>query len=382
LNQPVITHKYIWLDLVRAIAALEVFFGHLRALVFKNYWVGPTGFVKKVFYFFTGFSHEAVIIFFILSGFFITGAIMKARKAGKFSYLNYGLDRLVRLWIVLIPGLILTLIVDRLGLHYFGSNPAYTGTLEYTGNIHVDANLNIGTFIGNIFFLQTILVNTFGSNAPLWSLSNEFWYYVLFPVVLSAFYSKKMIAKVLFFILAVGICLFIGNKILLYFLIWLIGSALYFVQSNFPAPTNRLRNLIFVFGFTTFIIFFYLLRTTGSVNWGMEFVSGILTGILCYCGLYSSLRSVTGSRIISFFSGFSYSLYIIHLPICIFITSFLVGPLKDWSISSLLLYLFIVVIILGVTIIFWYLFESRYKQVRNYIKKRLSGTVNPAFLKN
>src|SRR5450432_1788095 len=121
MNQPSARHKYIWLDLIRGLAALEVLMQHLRTLVFQNYWDGPTSFFKKIFYFITGFSHESVIVFFVLSGFLITGSIVNARKKGTFSSLNYGLDRLVRLWIVLIPGLVLTLIVDRAGIHWFGT---------------------------------------------------------------------------------------------------------------------------------------------------------------------------------------------------------------------------------------------------------------------
>ena len=38
-------------------------------------------------------------------------------------------------------------------------------------------------FLGSMAFLQTIYIPTFGSNGPMWSLSNEFWYYIVFPLV-------------------------------------------------------------------------------------------------------------------------------------------------------------------------------------------------------
>ena len=113
-NRPLIKHSYVWLDLIRALAAMAVFLQHLRTLIFISYSNGPAGFFKKTFYFLTGFSHEAVVIFFVLSGFFITGVVVNAWESGKFYFLNYGLDRLIRLWIVLIPGLMLTFIADRI----------------------------------------------------------------------------------------------------------------------------------------------------------------------------------------------------------------------------------------------------------------------------
>jgi len=266
---------------------------------------------------------------------------------------------------------VLTFIVDRIGLHYFGTNSAYIGTLDYLGHINVMANLNWKSFFGNILFLQTILVNTFGSNAPLWSLSNEFWYYVLFPVLLLMFYSKKMSTKLRFFLLALVIFYFIGIDMVQYFLIWLIGAMLFFVKKYLPRPSVRIKNLILLFGAVSFIVCFYELRTNGQSNLAKDFLSGVATGILCYAGLFSNMRSVILSKVVSFFSGISYSLYVIHLPLCIFITSLLAGTRKNWGIAWFLLYLFIAAVVFGLAIIFWYFFESRYIQVRAYIKSRI-----------
>src|SRR5450755_1058996 len=381
MNQPLIKHNYIWLDLIRVLAALAVFMQHLRTLLFKNYWEGPTSFFKKIFYFLTGFSYEAVIVFFVLSGFLITGSIVNARKKAKFSVLNYGLDRLVRLWIVLIPGLVLTLIVDRMGIHWFGTYPAYLGTIQYTGNIDVAANLNGPTFFGNIFFLQGILVNTFGSNTPLWSLTNEFWYYILFPMIYFLFYLKKIGIRVLLSILTIAIFFFIGQDILQYFLVWLIGSALFFVKKNLPAPSVRLKQILLIGGIIAFGLYFYELRISGRLDWVKDIMSGLITVVLCYVGLYSGMRSKFLSRIVSFFSGMSYSLYVIHLPLALFLSSWLVGSQKNWGPSYFFLYLFMIAIVLGVTVVFWYCFESRYIQVRTYIKRRFFKS-RTAFLTN
>jgi peptidoglycan/LPS O-acetylase OafA/YrhL len=37
--------------------------------------------------------------------------------------------------------------------------------------------------LGNLVFLQAILVPTWGSNGPLWSLAFEFWFYIWFPTL-------------------------------------------------------------------------------------------------------------------------------------------------------------------------------------------------------
>jgi peptidoglycan/LPS O-acetylase OafA/YrhL len=369
MNQPSAGHKYIWLDLFRGLAAVEVFLSHLRSLVFKSYGSEPSGIFKKAFYFFTGFAHQAVIVFFVLSGFFITDTIFRSMDRGKFSPLGYGTDRLVRLWIVLIPGLILTFLMDTTGLHYFGSSPAYTG-IFYMGNIDVAAHLTAKNLFGDIFFLQNILVSTFGSNSPLWSLSNEFWYYVLFPVSLFVIRSRKIQVKVLLTVLTILIFLFIGKDISLYFLIWLMGASLVWLKRNYPAPAALVRNGIIILGAVALVFCLYKIRTGTSTEDSLDFIAAFFMAILCYGCLYLDGIPLIPKKIISFVSGFSYSLYVIHLPLCIFLTAAFGVTQQDWGMKNFLMYLLILILVTAVSVFFWFCFESRYIQLRTLVRKK------------
>ena len=373
IKQTLNRHTYVWLDLIRGAAAMEVFLGHLRTLVFKNYWVGGHGIIKNLFYFLTGFSHEAVVIFFVLSGFFISDAILRSKEKGSFSFLNYGIDRLSRLWIVLIPGLFLTLLIDFVGLHYFGSTPAYLGTIQYTGNINVLDRFTLVNFIGNIFFLQTIYVSAFGSNSPLWSLSYEFWYYILFPLILFLFWKESGLKKIFVVLLLTVIVLFIKTQVALYFSIWLIGTALVYIKRNFREPSRLVRNLVLVPGLILFGLYMYKVRTGGPSDFSKDFTIGLLTAVLCYWGIYSGLKNKILKRIMAFFSGLSYSLYVIHLPLCIFLCSLFSIIQKDWGLKGIAEYLFIALLVFGMAIVFWYYFESRYLPFRAYLKSKISG---------
>jgi peptidoglycan/LPS O-acetylase OafA/YrhL len=369
MNQPLVSHKYIWLDLFRGMAAIEVFLSHLRSIMFRSYDAGPSNIFKKAFYFFTGFAHQAVIVFFVLSGFFITDTIFRSMDRGKFSPLGYGADRLVRLWIVLIPGLILTFLVDTTGLRYFGASPAYTGIL-YMGNIDVAAHLNWTNFFGDIFFLQNILVSTFGSNGPLWSLSNEFWYYMLFPMALFVFRSRKIQVKVLLAVLTVLIFLFVGKEISLYFLVWLMGASLVWLKRKFPPPTAPVRNGIVILGSIALAFCLYKIRTGTSTEDSLDFIAAFFMGILCYGCLYLDGIPLIPKKIISFVSGFSYSLYVIHLPLCIFLTAAFGVTQQGWGMKNFLMYLLILILVTGISFFFWFCFESRYIQVRTLVRKK------------
>ena len=183
--------KLIWFDFFRGLAAFLVLISHVRNLLFEDY--VPNGNpLAQFFYFITGFGHEAVILFFVLSGFFIIGSIHESVQRQQWSIRNYIINRLTRLWIVLLPSLLLTLCWDHLGLMLYSDAYTYAGTLINISPESPVLHLGITNFAGNLFFLQTILVTTFGSNGALWSLSNEFWYFVLFLIDLVLIRSKKL----------------------------------------------------------------------------------------------------------------------------------------------------------------------------------------------
>ena len=87
-------HRYVWLDLVRGLSALAVFAGHLRSLTFENYSPQSTTLFKSLFFYLTGFAHEAVIVFFVLSGFFISKAILDSIERSRWTAQGYAIDRL------------------------------------------------------------------------------------------------------------------------------------------------------------------------------------------------------------------------------------------------------------------------------------------------
>ncbi|MEZ4800700.1 MAG: acyltransferase family protein [Flavobacteriales bacterium] len=82
--------QLLWLDLLRGIAAFLVLIGHLRSITFVDFSLiqNPSVFVK-FFYFITDLGHEAVMIFFVLSGFFIIKSIVESTQSGNWSWKKY-----------------------------------------------------------------------------------------------------------------------------------------------------------------------------------------------------------------------------------------------------------------------------------------------------
>ena len=166
--------------MARGVAALAVLIGHLRSFVFPPYGmiIHRTP-LDTVVWAISGFGHQAVMVFFVLSGFFITRSVLvDDRKEDGFSWPVYLIKRTSRLWMVLLPSLVLTFIWDSIGMHW-ATTSFYSGALYETYSsgpnpLTGGTNLEPVTFVENLLFLQTIVSPIFGTDGPLWSLANEF----------------------------------------------------------------------------------------------------------------------------------------------------------------------------------------------------------------
>ena len=174
------------------------------------------------------------------------------------------------------------------------------------------------TFLGNLFFVQTIIVPVFGDNGPLWSLANEFWYYLLFPLLFLS-WSGKPSQRVLFLsgVIVLLTLLFLLNHELVYgFAIWLLGALLFFLEKNRLDLFAFLQSKLSVFAtLATCLIFFHVSRT-GKVP---DLALG-----LCFAALFPAVALVPFSStfltaIVTKLADFSYTLYVTHFSLVAFI---------------------------------------------------------------
>ena len=108
----------VLLDLVRALAALLVLVEHWRNLFFIDYpQIQAHRAAFAPVYLLTSAGHQAVVIFFVLSGYLISGSVFRTLDRNNWSWQTYLVHRLLRLWIVLIPGLLLCALWDAIGIH-------------------------------------------------------------------------------------------------------------------------------------------------------------------------------------------------------------------------------------------------------------------------
>ena len=378
------TSVSIHLDAIWGAAALLVFWSHFRALFFVPFGsVLRPNVLTKALYFLDGFGHASVMVFFVLSGFLISSSVFRALETKRWSWVWYAQNRLTRLYVVLIPALLLCGLWDQLGMRLFGLDGAYGGSRHYANILpgNIGPLSSVAGFVGNLLFLQTISIAPFGSDAPLWSLSFEFWYYLLFPLCLFVL-SRRLPGRgrLVCALCAAGVAVFIGKGIMLSFPIWLMGTALCLLPAVPPAARRwlcPLASLLLLGALLTHrshripsaLGGDYLIATTFTL-----FLYGVL-------GSQSRLPALY-ERASRFWSGVSYTLYLTHMPFLFFVTAFVIGPRALWQPTAphLGLGLAVAASALAYVYLVWRLTEANTDQVRRCITNRLSRPKKPVVL--
>ncbi len=370
------------LDLVRWFAAFLVVIAHSRHLLFvdyKNISAGHSLFMKG-FYFLTGLGHESVILFFVLSGYLVGGTALIRLFENKWNFKEYFINRFSRIYTVLFPALVLGGLLDFIGTHYVNQSQIYTNVLIYNiGSLNsIIANqLNFTTFFGNLLNLQTIAVPRLGSNQPLWSLANEWWYYMLFGLFANAYFFRGQGKSVAFFSAGVGLVLFyfLPSNIQLWFAIWMLGALTSLVNiTKFRLPV--------IVSFLILIVGMAVSRLShsddGSGNVWVDLLRDSLLAI-CFCFVLIQLKArefvLPAMALHPKLASFSYTVYLIHFPILIFLTALHhdVLGLKFFVQPSLLTFAIFIANIIVIYAIAWFFAvntEFHYRAVSKWLKTK------------
>lgn len=292
----------VFLDAVRVLAASIVFINHCA-----QFWC------PAIFHLSAPIAHRAVIVFFVLSGYVIAYTTHERDRTAR----RYIVSRLARLYSVVLPSLMLTALLQIIGT---GINPAFYQGLSRDGDLlryFVSA-----CFLQNIWFYSA----SPPTNAPLWSLSYEFWYYVVFGAY--EFLSHRWIRLSSI----AALCLIVGLNILLLMPCWLLGALVYRC-SNRPFMSARLSRGTLV------LLLIAALAAVGGMpmfpsdlsNRSLLFSGAFLsdwfvalavgTAILCFESLRLSAPPRIVATAIRRWADHTFSIYLYHFPLIVFATA-------------------------------------------------------------
>ncbi|MCW1428605.1 acyltransferase family protein [Novosphingobium sp. JCM 18896] len=305
-DTPFITQPLsVALDLVRALAALAVLIGHAVQL----------GHYDGYYPFSTQFQHNAVIVFFVLSGLVITASVDRAQSASRPQTLaSYAVARAARILPVALPALAISLAVmllDALILPtaIFGEDAVGVPASEW---------------LFALLFLSESYQTAFAPNPPYWSLCYEVWFYALFAVATFLGGWQR-----LFWLAVLGALA--GPNVLLLFPVWLVGVGL----ARLPIARRVPVWLGAAFVMLAVVALFAMPMISrpiygaieSTVPWRMGFsilaITDLLLGLALALG-FAGLRGLTlnhgawFTRIappVRYAANMSFSLYLLHWPL-------------------------------------------------------------------
>lgn len=288
-----------FLDFLRIAAAFVVFLNH--DLQFWNF---------RIWSVTNPLAHSAVIVFFVLSGYVIAYSTFARNQDAR----KFAVARLSRLYSVVVPALVLTFILHRIGTSL---NPEFY-QLHSRGS-------ELPRYALTALFLQNVW--TFSASPPsnltFWSLSYEFWYYALFGV---AIFVKPARRRNL--VLCAILCL-ITPDILLLLPCWLVGVAAYSYREHFALRAGAARRA-FVISVAVAALLFALLPQLPfpighaglwySASFLSDWITALVLGamILFFDASAFGAPPARAASIIRYGADHTFSLYLYHYPLMVF----------------------------------------------------------------
>jgi peptidoglycan/LPS O-acetylase OafA/YrhL len=356
------------LDAVRGIAALLVVMQHATKEFFGRFSEQPegtVGFVGKLFFLGSGFGREAVLCFFVMSGLLIGPKFLSGSKLNAIYLKSYSLDRLVRIWVVAIPALVLSMIGAYSAQFLFSYSNSY---------LTDDCSPSIIDFLSAVFFLNKVAVPTICSNGPFWSIHNEVFYYFLWPFLIIAFFAPSRGLRVFSMAASVAMVTLLTlfdpwdpNNTLILFPVWCFGALCLYLP--------RLSGPVFLYVGGLALVMLYPQLIPGEGLWVVDslvlsFAIGLLFRRCVDCAPPAPWVAKTAKH----FADISFSLYLTHVILLNFVvTATWDGPgghtFDKLSLESLLGWAGYVILAILFAEIFYWAFESRTKRVREFVRK-------------
>lgn len=296
-----------YLDIARFAAALLVFMSHY------------SGFTGGALWQLGGLGHEAVVVFFVLSGFVIAYVTSTRETEPRV----YAINRISRIYSVAIPAVALTVACDTLGRVV---NPGPYVFLEERLADPIQTVLAALSFLNQAWSAVPIF-----SNLPYWSLAYEVWYYVLFGILSFTTGARRVL------IVAVVLAI-MGPSIILYLPIWWLGVAAYRLAVRRPLH-QRMARLVYFCSMAAITVLCFrsvqiaindtVHRLVGPafLSWlhepAEQFAADYMLGLGCAVNIYAfTCCAETWSglirrleRMAKLCSSYTFSLYLYHMPL-------------------------------------------------------------------
>lgn len=263
-------------------------------------------------------ANVSVVIFFFLSGVLITYSATNLTDTVGFNYKRFFVNRLTRIYPTLIFSLLLVFVLVKLF-------PFFNGGSIDIKKLPADVYLVRDNYFVTTFqiakTITLLITNIINVNGPMWSLFIEWWLYIsaMFLFIAIDKIGKQVWIRCLSFIIGLLPLIYIYRCFhvsgLFYIAIWFLGAAFTLVIYNKKMIKT---SLLISAALITIIIILIKGLVILNINKADPLYFGVVQ-LLCsalYLNFFMDLKFLKSFR---FFAPFSYTLYLIHFPIVLFI---------------------------------------------------------------
>lgn len=313
-----------FIDFVRVLAAQFVLLGHSFSFF-------SVSFLKDQTYF-PYIQNIGVVLLFALSGFLFS---YTCKRRGGYGFGRYYLDRVIRIKIPYIGAMIIvflislaTIFIKQEAFHYYNA-------------------FNIKTFLMNIFMFQdypcfsffnkfagtNIVITSYASARPFWTLAIEWWYYMFFGYFYFYLKNKNKIhisdIFIYIFFSVVPLYNLFGGRGNCLTLVWIGGIIVENLYKVIKIESKILKRGIA-------IVLLVLLVTDGIYEKDAYSRNFQVLVLLCLFFVFINLKDINYDtskykicKTVKLLAAYSYSLYLLHYSILDFIYC-----LPDWNVPN------------------------------------------------
>lgn len=352
------------------------FFAAWHVVLFHNLYLSGSelpslGFLRQSI----NMGFTAVNFFFVLSGFILTTVYLDTKAAGNIDKKSFWVKRLARIY----PLFLFALILDapRTVIYFFETSGAMMGGVK---------SIIAGT--ANIMLIQSWIPQVTSSwNSPGWSLSNEFFFYLLFPIVLP-WITKGSVSRALKIMMGLFL---LSMFLILPFVLFLNPQdhpALFTVARFYPLlhlpeflfgialgsvfrsqRTTRFTHWLYRWG--DLIALILLLMSVGLLTKIpiLFFHNGLLVpiyGLFIFSAAsgFGFFSSILRHRFLVFLGNASYAVYILHQPL----KSYLLWSAEwlKWPMSPLVFWIYLSLVFVMSILVYVFIEEPARKYVTSH----------------
>ncbi len=275
-------------------------------------------------------AHQSVMVFFAISGFLITKSILaNINRNDTFSLRDYLFTRIARIYPPLVFSIALTCLLYALiqWLVLAGSST----DLPYSVGAFPQAREFFSVTPQDVWYALKMNNGMLLANGPLWSLCIEWWIYIVIGLAVYIFSVRGLLLKLLWsglLGLALSKLYSVNSNALFYFGIWALGGVMSIANHRAGWFATRQPVVICVFLMAICLLAWLKpgLILAGGRHFGLSenAVQFVICAFWCLFILpeqYSNKTLV--SRALFYLGECSYSLYILHFPLMLFMLSVL-----------------------------------------------------------